>query len=173
MPELGDPQRLAALERTQLLDSPAERAFDRLTALAGRELGVPITLVSLVTPDRQFFKSQCGLPAPLDVERETPLSHSFCKHVVQTEEPLVVVDAARDPRVADNLAIGELGVAAYAGYPLTLDGEILGTFCALDTTPREWSARDLELLREMAGVATDIVELRTALLDASPGRELQ
>ena len=73
-------QRLRNLERTALLDTPAERTFDRLTALVCRELGVPVSLVSLVTPDRQFFKSQCGLPTPYGELRQTPLSHSFCKY---------------------------------------------------------------------------------------------
>src|SRR6266508_3541157 len=95
---LSDPHRLRALEATALLDSPAENAFDRLTALASRVLDVPVALVSLVTPDRQFFKSQRGLPSPYAERRETPLSHSFCQHVVREAAALVVDDAREDPR---------------------------------------------------------------------------
>ena len=115
---LSDPHRLRALETAALLDTPAEAAFDRLTNLASRILGVPVALVSLVTPDRQFFKSQCGLPSPYSERRETPLSHSFCQYVVEDGAALIVEDAREDERLAANLAIPDLGVIAYAGYPI-------------------------------------------------------
>ena len=92
-PAVTDPHRLRALESAALLDTPAEMVFDRLTNLASRILGVPVALVSLVTPDRQFFKSQCGLPSPYAERRETPLSHSFCQYVVDDGAALVVEDA--------------------------------------------------------------------------------
>ena len=79
-----DPARLSALEETGLMDSPPEDAFDRLTRIATRILGVPVSLVSLVDDHRQFFKSACGLPEPWATERETPLSHSFCKVAVES-----------------------------------------------------------------------------------------
>ena len=117
MSVLSDPHRLRALEAAALLDTPAEAMFDRLTNLAARTLGVPVALVSLVTPDRQFFKAQCGLPPPAAERRETPLSHSFCQYVVEDGEALIVEDARSDERLADNLAISDLGVIAYAGLP--------------------------------------------------------
>jgi serine phosphatase RsbU (regulator of sigma subunit) len=164
---LADPARLRALELTALLDTPAERAFDRLTALASRELGVPVALVTLVTPDRQFFKSQCGLSGAPAAARETPLSHSFCQHVVHKEEALVVSDARREPDLADNLAISDLGAVAYAGFPLRLPGgEVLGSFCAIDTRPRTWMPHELELLRDMAATTMDIVTLRMEAVTA-------
>ena len=95
--------RLEALRRTSLLDSPPEEAFDRLTRLATAVLRVPVALVSLVDSDRQFFKSQCGLPEPLASSRQTPLTHSFCKHAVGSREPLVVADARLDPLFAARL----------------------------------------------------------------------
>src|SRR5215208_5697816 len=101
---LSDPHRLRALEAAALLDTPAEATFDRLTSLASRVLGVPVALVSLVTPDRQFFKSQCGLPSPYAERRQTPLSHSFCQYVVEDGAALVVEDARLDERLADNRA---------------------------------------------------------------------
>src|SRR5688500_10727693 len=128
---LGDPDRLGALYRTGLLDSAAEPGFDRLTRLAARVLRAPISLVSLVDDHRQFFKSAEGLEDGL---RETPLSHSFCQYVVTTGKPLVVEDATEDPLLADNLAISELHVRAYAGVPLTApSGAVIGSFCVIDT----------------------------------------
>ena len=112
-----DRDRLDALRRTGLLDSAPEECFDRLTRLASRFLGVPIALISLVDEKREFFKSCVGLPEPWASERETPLSRSFCQHVVNRAEPLIVEDAREHPLVWDNLAIPDLGVIAYAGIP--------------------------------------------------------
>jgi hypothetical protein len=112
------PERLAALHRTELLDSPAQENFDRLTRLTSTVLNVPVALVSLVDSDRQFFKSCLGLAQPWASQRQTPLSHSFCQHVVQSGRPLVVSDAREHPLLRDNPAIRDLGVMAYAGAPL-------------------------------------------------------
>jgi serine phosphatase RsbU (regulator of sigma subunit) len=165
MDAVADPARLHALEERELLDSPAESAFDRLTALAAAVLDVPISLISLVTADRQFFKSQCGLPGPVAEARETPLSHSFCQHVVGAAAPLIVEDARREPLVAANLAVRDLEAIAYAGVPLrTADGQVLGSFCAIDHRPRRWSAADLALLEQLAAATMDVVELRERAL---------
>ena len=158
---LADEERLAALAHLKLLDTPAERVFDRLTSFTARELGVPVVLISLVTQDRQFFKSACGLPAPFENTRDTPLSHSFCQYVVASRESLVVVDAREDPRLRSNLAVTEIGVVAYAGFPLrTSAGEVLGSFCAIDIEPRTWVPHELEFLRDMAALTMDVIELR-------------
>ena len=138
---LRDVDRLAALRRLALLDSPAEQAFDRLTRLAATILHVPVALVSLVDQDRQFFKSCLGLPEPWASQRQTPLSHSFCQYTVHTRTPLVIEDARRDPLVQDNLAIPDLNVIAYLGIPLiTSTGDALGSFCVIDSQPRSWTA---------------------------------
>lgn len=163
-PPLHDPARLAALARTGLLDSPPEAAFDRLTRLAARFLGVPTVLVSLVTGDRQFFKSTVGLPEPWATERQTPLSHSFCQHVVATGRPLRVENAPDHPLVCENCAVSDIGVIAYLGVPLaTADGHILGAFCAIDGRPREWSEADEAALRDFAAMAMTEIDLRGAL----------
>jgi hypothetical protein len=81
----------------------AEEAFDRLTRMVTRLLGVPVSLVSLVDDRRQFFKSQQGLQGAASEARQTPLSHSFCQHVVIEQALLVVTDAENDPRVRENL----------------------------------------------------------------------
>ncbi len=95
--ELYQLERLAVLEATALLDTPAEEAFDQFTRLASTILQTPVALVSLVDQDRQFFKSSVGLPEPWASSRQTPLSHSFCKHVVSILEPLSVSDARSHP----------------------------------------------------------------------------
>lgn len=167
-----DPDRLAALRDAALLDTPAEAAFDRITDLVRRVLGVPVALVSLVDEDRQFFKSSAGLAEPWATRRETPLSHSFCQHVVASGEPLIIEDARQHPLVRNNLAIPDLHVIAYAGMPLvTADGYVLGTLCAIDTKPRTWSEEDITILRDLAGAVMTEIELRTAARRARDSQE--
>ena len=84
---LADPGRLAAVRQTNLLDSPAEDAFDRVAGMAARLLEVPIALVPLIEDHRQFFKACVGLPEPWASARQTPLSHSLCQHVVVARQP--------------------------------------------------------------------------------------
>jgi len=162
---IRNPNRLDILRRLQLLDTPTERAFDRLTELASKILQTPIALVSLVDEDRQYFKSQVGLGEPLVSQPETPLSHSFCQHVVATNQPLIVDDARNHPLVYDNLAIPDLGVIAYLGMPITIyDGTELGSFCAIDTKPRQWSDWEIEVMQELAASVITEIELRGELL---------
>jgi signal transduction histidine kinase/CheY-like chemotaxis protein len=157
---LASAARLIALKQAALLDTPPEEAFDRLTRLAARVLGVPISLVSLVDKDRQFFKSAVGLPEPLAMARQTPLTHSFCQHAVLSGEPVIVHDAREHPVLKDNPAV-PLGVVAYAGIPLvTPDGLVLGSFCAIDTKPREWTPEQIEVLRDLTAAAMTEIELR-------------
>lgn len=156
-----DPKRLSALARTGLMDGPPEGAYDRLTRLATRVLHAPVALVSLVDDHRQFFKSAQGLPEPWASRRETPLTHSFCQHVVRYARPLVVPDARRDPLVSRNLAIRDLGVIAYLGVPLaTPEGHALGAFCVIDGRPRGWTEYELEVVTELATSTITEVELR-------------
>jgi len=155
-----DPERLAALQRIGLLDTPAEDAFDQLTKLTCATLDVPVALVSLVDDHRQFFKSCIGLPEPWASLRETPLSHSFCQHAVVSGAPLIIQDAREHPLVKDNLAIEDLGVIAYAGIPLrSRDGHVLGTLCVIDHKPRAWNPTQLKLLEYLAGCVMSRIEL--------------
>ena len=157
---LSRPARLDALLRTRL-DAVADPALDRFAAMVRTVLNVPVALVSLVSADRQFFPGACGLGQPWADRRQTPLSHSFCQHVVATAEPLVIVDARADPRVRGNLAIEELGVVGYAGMPLTdATGEVLGSLCAIDTSPREWTDAEVRLLSDLAASCSDSLRLR-------------
>ncbi|MDQ2660150.1 MAG: GAF domain-containing protein, partial [Verrucomicrobiota bacterium] len=156
--------RLAALRGTGLLDSPPEHLFDLITNLAAKALDVPIVLMSLVDADRQFFKSQCGLPAAVAEKRETPLTHSLCQFVAAVGEPFIVEDAREHPLVRENGAVADMGVVAYAGIPLmTEDGYTIGSFCAIDTKPRCWASRELEILRDFARQVMAEITLRMRL----------
>ena len=156
--------RLQALYTLELLDSPEDPAFDRLTGLVRRLLKVPVALVSFVDVDRQFFKSAQGLPQPWASLRQTPLSHSFCQHVVASQEPLVISDARTHPLVCDNLAVRDLNVVAYLGIPLaTPEGHVLGSLCAIDGEQRTWSPTDVEVLSELAALVMTEVDLQHQL----------
>lgn len=161
---IGNTDRLATLVTTGLLDAGPDETFDRLTRLASRVLRVPIALVSLVDSHRQYFAGAVGLPEPFATARETPLTHSFCQHTVLSRRPLVVSDARTDPLVSANLAVVDLKVNAYAGVPLLNDdGQVLGTFCALDYEPRSWTDDDLATIADLAAAATTEIRLRRAV----------
>ena len=149
--------RLAELHAYEVLDTEAEQAFDDLTQLAADILGVPITLVSLVDSDRQWFKSRVGLDAP-----ETPRDISFCGHVVFDDEMLVVPDATEDERFADNpLVVGAPDIRFYAGAPLrSPSGHVLGTLCAIDREPRQLTTSELATMQRLARQVVSQLELR-------------
>jgi GAF domain-containing protein len=158
---LAEPGRLAALHDAALLDTPAEESFDRLASLAARVVGAPVALVTAVDQDRQFFKSCLGLPEPWATRRETPLSHSFCQHVVAARETVIITDARQDSRVIDNLAIRDLGVIAYLGVPLiTSDGQAIGTLCVIDHEPRTWTKDEISLITDIAAAVVTEITLR-------------
>jgi signal transduction histidine kinase/CheY-like chemotaxis protein/GAF domain-containing protein len=165
---LLETERLEALHRSGLLGSAPEEAFDRLTREVVERLHVPTAVVSFVDERRQVFKSAVGLGPELAKCMETPLSHSFCQHVVAAAEPLVVVDARQHPIVQNNLAVPDLGVIAYAGVPLrSADGFVLGSLCAIDSKPREWSAEDLRILDALASEAEREIERHAARLSGT------
>jgi len=156
--------------------APVRRAvvrgsFDHYARLVRRFVGVPVALVSLVEEDRQTFPGAAGLPAPYGDARETPLSHSFCQYVVLDAEALVVPDARRDARLASNAAIEDLGVVAYAGWPL-LDaaGLAIGSLCAIDHVVREWTDDDLEILEDLATACS--AELQRAMAHEQESEDL-
>ena len=152
-------ERLQALRRQELLDTPPEAAFDRITRLAAQLFQVPIALVSLVDQDRQWFKSCYGLDT-----RQTDRQLSFCAHAILSEQVLVVPDATQDERFVDNaLVIGEPGIRFYAGAPLrTREGFNLGSLCIIDTTPRGFSEQEMAGLSDLAALVVDEMELRQA-----------
>ena len=136
-------------------------AFDRFARLVHSSLDVPVALVSFVGPDEQVFPGAHGLPEPWSTLRATPLSHSFCKHVVAADAPLVIADARSVALVKDNLAIEELDVIAYAGFPIHgSTGEAVGSLCAIDHRPRAWTHDELDFLRDLAEACSSEVRLR-------------
>ena len=162
---LAHPPRLDALRNLGVLDTPPEENYDRFTRLVAHILDVPVALISLVDGDRQFFKSQVGLREPWATMRQTPLSHSFCQFTATFRQPVVINDATEHPLVTHNLAVSEMNVAAYAGVPLiTSSGEAVGSLCAIDAKPREWSDDEVAALTDLGAILMELLELR------SPGR---
>jgi GAF domain-containing protein len=147
-------ERLEALHRLGLLDTSPSASFDRVTRMTAELLNVPIVLVSLVDERRQWFKSCIGL----DVS-ETPREVSFCGHAIFLREPLVVNDSLEDDRFRDNpLVTGAPNVRAYLGIPIyTRDGRALGTLCAIDHEPREFTEHDVTVLSRMARIVEQLI----------------
>ncbi len=157
---LRDPERLAQLAATQLLDGGAQVALERFTRLATGLIGVPVSLVSVVAADRQYFPATAGLTGWSAEERQTPLSHAFCQHVVSTGT-LVVDDATLHPVLKDNLAVPDLAVRAYLGVPLvSASGHRLGAFCAIDAQPRAWTDTERDLMEDLAAAVSTDLQLR-------------
>ncbi|WP_394189665.1 sensor domain-containing diguanylate cyclase [Pseudoalteromonas atlantica] len=146
LPE-NETARLAMLRSLNLLDTLPEESFDRVTRLAKYIFDVPIALITLVDGQRQWFKSCIGL----DVN-ETPREISFCGHTILDESSLIVNDTLNDSRFADNpLVTGHPHIRFYAGHPITLsDGIRIGTLCIIDSKPREFSAKDIQALKDLA-----------------------
>jgi sigma-B regulation protein RsbU (phosphoserine phosphatase) len=161
--------RLAAVRRYDVLDTPPDGAFERITALAARHFGVPISIVSIVDTDRIWFKSHHGV----DVD-EIGRDPGLCASAILQDGPWVVENAATDPRtLANPLVAGELGLRFYAGAPLrTRDGFNLGTLCVIDQKPRDFTEEQAGTLADMAAVVMDELELRLAAREAV-GHELK
>lgn len=154
-------ERVAALRSYDILDTPSEKSFDDLTALASHACEAPIALISLVDSHRQWFKSRIGL----DVN-ETSRDVSFCHHAIQQPELFMVRDAAKDERFASStLVTGEPKVRFYAAAPVfTSDGRhALGTICVLDRVPRELTAGQQEALKALGRQVQAQLELRLSL----------
>jgi len=154
---LDEARRLTALHATRLLGSQPEDAFDRITRMATRLLRMPMATVSLVDKEIQWFKSRCGI----DVS-QTSRDISFCAYAILDHEPLVVPDAAADPRFADNPAVtGPPCVRFYAGVPLySIDRLPLGTLCVMDRVPRTLSADELDILRDLGRMVEQLIHHR-------------
>ena len=159
-------QRLAALAGLNLLDTAAEPVFDRITTKLARIFEVPIALITFLDRDRQFFKSQTGLPEDLAMARQTARSVSVCGHVVAKNQLLVIEDLARDRRFANNPLLREHGIRFYMGVPLLApNGQPIGSLCLLDMKPRRVTEREKRLLQEYA---TEIMEEIARRALASP-----
>ena len=157
-------ERLEEVVRLDILDTPADGAFDRITALAARLFSVPIAIVSIVDTDRIWFKSHHGL----DLE-EIPRDPGLCASAIMSEGPWLVEDARADPRaLANPLVAGDFGLQFYAGAPLTTrDGHNLGTLCVLDLEPRAMTGPELRTLTDLAALVMSELELRLEIRRAA------
>lgn len=156
MPEqVRDIARLRAVQRARMIGDPPAPGVHRLVDLAATLLGTPLAFFTVVDDTRSWYHAAKGVPNDVG---SGPVEASFCKYVIASGEPLVVRNAAEDPRTVGNPAIASMGVAAWAGHPVRDPaGEILGSFCVVDTKPRNWSDRDVELLGVLAAAADDEV----------------
>lgn len=151
--------------------TPHQIALDRLARLARRTLGVPIALITVIEPDRQRFIGLDGLGEPWATQRWTPLSYSLCQDPARIGAPMIIADTRLETRIETTLARTELGVIAYAGVPMqTMDGTILGTFCAIDTAPRDWTEEEVLILGDLAAAASAELTLNGALIDLERAR---
>ena len=161
---INDPFRLAAVLNSGLLDTEPEAAFDDLTRLAAMLIGAPYAFATVVDDRRSFWKSRYGVPA--GGPRQNSVRESFCRYVVNANEELIVNDAAADERTRDNPSVESMGVAAWAGFPLMdSTGEVLGTFCVVDTRVREWTPHEIDILKTLASVASREVARQRAIVD--------
>jgi diguanylate cyclase (GGDEF)-like protein len=157
-PRPDEAETLAALRALQILDTPPEAIFDSLVRAASLVCGAPISLVSLIDGERQWFKANLGLSAS-----QTPREEAFCAHAVLGHELMEVPDAAADARFADNpLVVGDPGVRFYAGVPLELEGgHRVGTLCVIDRVPRRLSEHQRQVLVELGAAAAHALRGRT------------
>ena len=158
-----EPGRLAAVRRYDVLDTPPDGAFDRITAIAARRFGVPIAIISVVDQDRIWFKSHHGL----DV-KQIGRDPGLCASAILSDIPHILPDATKDVRsLANPLVAGDFGLRFYAGMPLrTTDGYNLGTLCVIDKEPRTIDKPQIDDLRDLASVVMDQLELRLSSIRA-------
>ncbi len=158
--ERAEEVRLRALHGSGVLDTSVEREYDDITELAAFICGTPISLISFVDKERQWFKSKRGISVP-----ETPRSQSFCAHTLEGTETLVVRDASLDLRFQTNpLVVGDPKIRFYAGAPIVeKGGQVLGTVCVIDTKPRELSTAQISALEALARQVVVLLDQRTAI----------
>ncbi len=153
----SEQRRMAAVHRYDVLDTPPDGAFDRITAIAARRFDVPISIISIVDHDRIWFKSHHGVDAT-----EIPREPGLCASAILSDDPHILCDASADPRsLANPLVAGEFGLRFYAGVPLTTsDGHNLGTLCVIDKVARPIDQDQIEDLKDLASVVIDQLEMR-------------
>ncbi|MBC7531963.1 MAG: GAF domain-containing sensor histidine kinase [Oligoflexus sp.] len=162
---LHDEKRLQTLQKTGLMDTANEEAFDRLAFLAAKFLKVPLTIISLVSDKKQFFKAGFGLPSPYDSIREIPIEDSICRYTLQNKE-IIAADARKDELLKFHPTVEPWGIGSFISVPMrTHDGHVLGAFCAVDDKVKQWSDDDILLLRELTASVMTQIHLRLKIND--------
>jgi diguanylate cyclase (GGDEF)-like protein len=150
-----DPGRLATVRRTGLLDAGLQESLQRYTRLAAKLTGSPLSTVSVIDADRQYFSGAFGTEL-----EQTPLESSYCKHPVADGTQLCVEDSWRDEILVKNGATFGLGVRAYLGSPFSADGSPVGALCVIDDHARAWTEDDRQIIEDLAFAVTADIELR-------------
>lgn len=149
-----------ASQRLGPLSATIHEVFDRFTRLASASLHAPMAIISLVGVDSQVVLSCLGLPEPWASQRDLPLACTFCQHVADSRETLLIPDARHHPTAANNPVIQEFGFAAYCGIPVVApSGQCIGVLCVFDTSPRAWTRVDVALLTDLAALLVREIEL--------------
>lgn len=165
-----------SLEELGLVDAPDEPAFDNLTRLASALLGTQVSLLSILQfdRDRQVLKSRFGVPEPHARFAPVLASRSICRYVVRGDRTLVVPDAPKDPVIGREGAVAEFGIGAYLGTPVRApDGSPLGALCVIDGAPHAWSPDDIAHLEALAACASDVVRMKSMVIDVDELRREQ
>lgn len=164
---LYDTGRQLELQRTRLLDSPPEEAFDSITRLTAKLLDVPLAQITLLTEERQYLKSVSDTAELSRFGRNVPITHSYCQHAVQSGQPLAIADAREHSLVKNNPAATEFDAISYLGVPVTTkSGQVLGTLCVIDHQPRQWTDIEEETVRELANSVSGQIDMRLSMLEA-------
>lgn len=162
---VSNAQRVAALARYKILDTPEEPEFDNLARLAGLICETPIALITLLDARRQWFKSRLGIASS-----ETPIDQSFCRYAITQSEPMVVPDATQDDRFSANpLVTAGPRIRFYAGAPLvSREGVAVGTLCVIDSKPRpNFQPQQQLALKVLAQQVIAQMELRSTIRELS------
>ena len=162
---VASPARLAAAHRSGLLNSPPEESFDALTRLATSLIGAPVSFLSISGADRDVYKSQFGFPEPLASGRQMT-GRTFCHYALTSDAPLVIEDTHADALWRAVPTVDSMGIRAYLGVPLIVDGEAIGSLCVVDSVPRAWTPLQIDTLSQLAESAGREVQLRNALKDS-------
>lgn len=170
---LNDPKRLQALEKTQLMGTEREEAFDRLATLAARILKAPLTIISLVSEKTQFFKAAYGLPAPIDELRAIPIDGSICRYTLKGQA-IIANDASQDPLLKFHPATGPWKIGAFIAIPMvTSENQVLGAFCAVHPHVHEWTQDEIKFMEDITASVMTEINLRQQVKDLQIERELR
>jgi GAF domain-containing protein len=157
MPD-NEAERVAALKRTGILDTGPDPLFDQLTQMGARKLRMPTCLISLVDDDRQWFKSRVGMQP-----QSTPREIAFCDHAIRGNSVMIIPDATKDPRFANNPLVAEgIQIRFYAGAPIIHEGHNIGTFCVIDYKPNPtFSEHQVRMLEQLAQMTSRLLSNET------------